>query len=126
MLRPHSDFSSDTPLLLLGHAYRELRCLQSCKQNTVSGIRAHVTSCGICGGQIGSGGGFFRLLRFPLPIFIPPTALHSSSISGANTIGQLVADVPSGLRLIPPQETKTKTKKKLSREGFKSNFEEDN
>jgi hypothetical protein len=39
-----------------------------------------------------------RVLRFPLPILIPPTAPHSSS-SGAGTIGQLVADVPSGLSL---------------------------
>jgi hypothetical protein len=30
--------------------------------------------------------------------------------SGAGTIGQLVADVPSGLSLTPPQETKTKKK----------------
>jgi hypothetical protein len=28
--------------------------------------------------------------------------------SGAGTIGQLVADVPSGLSLTPPQETKKK------------------
>jgi hypothetical protein len=30
--------------------------------------------------------------------------------SGAGTIGQLVADVPSGLSLTPPQETKKKKK----------------
>jgi hypothetical protein len=46
------------------------------------------------------------VLRFPLPIFIPPTAPHSSS--GAGTIGQTVADVPSGLSLTPPQEIKKK------------------
>jgi hypothetical protein len=40
---------------------------------------------------------------FPVPILIPLTAPHSSS--GAGTIGQLVADVPSGLSLTPPQET---------------------
>jgi hypothetical protein len=28
-------------------------------------------ACGICGGQSSTGGGFIRLLRFPLPI-IPP------------------------------------------------------
>jgi hypothetical protein len=50
--------------------------------------------------------GFLRVLRFPLPILIPPTAPHSSSSSIARTIGQLVADVPSGLSLTPPQETK--------------------
>jgi hypothetical protein len=32
--------------------------------------------------------------------------------SGAGTIGQLVADVPSGLNLTPPQETKKKKKNK--------------
>jgi hypothetical protein len=34
-------------------------------------IRAQVRSCGICGGQTGTGAGFLRVLRFPLPIFIP-------------------------------------------------------
>jgi hypothetical protein len=37
-----------------------------------------------------------------LPI-IPPTAPHSSSC-GAGTVGQIVADVPGGLSLIPTQE----------------------
>jgi hypothetical protein len=35
-------------------------------------VRARVRSCGICGGQSGTGAGFLRVLRFPLPIFIPP------------------------------------------------------
>jgi hypothetical protein len=35
-------------------------------------VRARVWSSGICGGQSGAGGGFLRVLRFPLPIFIPP------------------------------------------------------
>jgi hypothetical protein len=35
--------------------------------------------------------------------------LHTYRLSsGAGTIGQLVADVPSGLSLTPPQETKKK------------------
>jgi hypothetical protein len=29
---------------------------------------------GFCGGQSGAGAGFLRVLRFPLPIFIPPIA----------------------------------------------------
>jgi hypothetical protein len=33
--------------------------------------------------------------------------IHHTS-SGAGTMGQLVADVPSGLSLTPPQETKKK------------------
>jgi hypothetical protein len=38
--------------------------------------------------------------------------LHTHHLSsGAGTIGQLMADVPSGLRLTPPQETKKKRKR---------------
>jgi hypothetical protein len=39
-------------------------------------VRARVRSCGICGGPIGTGAGFLRVLRFPLPILIPPIALQ--------------------------------------------------
>jgi hypothetical protein len=35
-------------------------------------VRARVWSSGIYGGQTGAGAGFLRVLRFPLPIFIPP------------------------------------------------------
>jgi hypothetical protein len=35
-------------------------------------VQAQVRSCGICGGQSSAGVGFLRVLRFPLPIFIPP------------------------------------------------------
>jgi hypothetical protein len=42
-------------------------------------LRARVWSCGICGGQSGAGAGFLRVLRFPLPIFIPPVAPQSST-----------------------------------------------
>jgi hypothetical protein len=61
---------------------------------------------GICGGQNGTEAGFLRVLLFTLPL-IPPTAPHSPS-SGAGTVGQTVADVPSGLNLTPPEETKKK------------------
>jgi hypothetical protein len=40
---------------------------------------SQVKSCGICGGQSGTGAGCLRVLLFPLPILIPPTAHHSSS-----------------------------------------------
>jgi hypothetical protein len=46
-------------------------------------------------GQSGAGAGFLRVLWFPLPIFIPPNSPSSQS-PGAGTIGQLMADVPSG------------------------------
>jgi hypothetical protein len=42
-------------------------------------VPTQVKSCGICGRQIGTGAGFLRVLRFPLPILITPTAPHSSS-----------------------------------------------
>jgi hypothetical protein len=37
-------------------------------------VRARVRSSEICGGQSDTGAGFLRVLRFPLPIFIPPIA----------------------------------------------------
>jgi hypothetical protein len=67
-------------------------------------VRDQVRSCGICGGQSGTGAGFLRVRLFPQTILIPPNSSHSSS--GAGTIGQLVADVPIGLGFTPPQETK--------------------
>jgi hypothetical protein len=42
--------------------------------------RSQVRSCGICAGQSGTGAGFLRVLRFPLPILIPPTTPHSSAV----------------------------------------------
>jgi hypothetical protein len=59
----------------------------------VTRVRAQVKSCGICGGQRGTAAGFLHILRF-----------HIHLPSGAGIIGQLVADVLSGLSLTPPQE----------------------
>jgi hypothetical protein len=42
-------------------------------------VRSQVRSCVIGGRQSGIGGGFLLVLRFPLPILIPPTAPHPSS-----------------------------------------------
>jgi hypothetical protein len=37
-------------------------------------VRSRVWSSGVCGGKSGAGAGFLRVLRFHLPIFIPPIA----------------------------------------------------
>jgi hypothetical protein len=42
-------------------------------------VQAQVRSCGICGGQSDAVTDFHRVLQFPLPILIPPTAPNSSS-----------------------------------------------
>jgi hypothetical protein len=65
-------------------------------------VRARVRSREICGGQSGKGAGFSQVLRFPLPIFIPLTAPHSSSsIIWGWYNRPIVAAVPSGLSLTP-------------------------
>jgi hypothetical protein len=66
---------------------------------------ARVWSCGICDGQSGAGAGFLRVLRFPLPIFIPPTAPQSpSSIFWGLYNRPEVAAVPRDL--VPPHKKK--------------------
>jgi hypothetical protein len=45
-------------------------------------VRVRVWSSGICGGQSDDGGGFLRVLRFPLPIFIPPNSPFSHNHPG--------------------------------------------
>jgi hypothetical protein len=45
-------------------------------------VRSQVKSCGICGGRSGTGAGLLRVLRFPLPILIPPNASCSYIIRG--------------------------------------------
>jgi hypothetical protein len=42
-------------------------------------VQTRGQSCGICGGQCVAGAGFLRVLRFPLPIFIPPVSPQSPS-----------------------------------------------
>jgi hypothetical protein len=43
-------------------------------------VQTRVWSSGICGGQSGTKAGLLRVLLFPQPILIPPTAPQSSSI----------------------------------------------
>jgi hypothetical protein len=58
-------------------------------------VRARARSCGICGGKSGIGTAFLWVLWFPLPILFSPNSPSSQS-PGADTIGQLGADLPSG------------------------------
>jgi hypothetical protein len=69
-----------------------------------------VGSCGICGGQGGTGTGLLRVLRFPVPIFIPPIAPQSPPyITWGWYNRPVVAAVPSGLSLTPLRIIKKKT-----------------
>jgi hypothetical protein len=69
-------------------------------------VRAQVRSCGICGKQSGIGAVFSKYFCSHC-IYSFHRLLHTHHLSsGAGTIGQLVADIPSGLSLTPPQETK--------------------
>jgi hypothetical protein len=69
-------------------------------------VRAQVMSCGICGGQSGIGQVFSEYFGFPCQ-FSFHRLLHIHHLSSrAGTIGQLVADVASGLSLTSHQETK--------------------
>jgi hypothetical protein len=74
---------------------RALAQAVSCRLFTAAArVPAQVRLFGICNGQSGTGAGFLRVFRFPLPILIPSTAPHSSSsirvwynrpVSGRNT-----------------------------------------
>jgi hypothetical protein len=55
-------------------------------------VRSQVRSCGICGGHSGTGADFLRVLRFSLPIIIPPTdpyTLYSLDTETASLNNQL-------------------------------------
>jgi hypothetical protein len=73
-------------------------------------VRTLVRLYGICGGQSGIEAGVLRVRRFSLSVIIPLTAPHSSLSAGAGTMGPLVADVPCGLGLTPPQGGKKLSK----------------
>jgi hypothetical protein len=44
------------------------------KPTVAARVHTRVRSCWICGGRSGTGAGFLIVLRFPLPIGIPPVA----------------------------------------------------
>jgi hypothetical protein len=65
-------------------------------------VRARIWLYGICGGQSGAGAVFLRVLRFALPILIPPIAPQSpSSVIWGWYNKPVVAAIPSGLTLTP-------------------------
>jgi hypothetical protein len=74
--------------------YRQYRPRHSWIPTAAARVQSRVWWSEICGGQSGVGAGFLRVLWFPLP-FIPPNSPSSES-PRAGTIGQWVADVPSG------------------------------
>jgi hypothetical protein len=75
----------------------------------VAQVRARFRSCGICGGQSGTGTGFLQVLRPLLLIFVPPIApqsLSSSIILGCYN-RPIVAAVPSGFSHTPLTDSLT-------------------
>jgi hypothetical protein len=82
------------------------------KRDAAAQIRARVKSCGICGGQSGTGVGILWVLRSLLPIIISPTVPRSSIIiwgwhKGPNIVVKYQVDsVSSDGSLAPPQETR--------------------
>jgi hypothetical protein len=77
-----------------------------CRPTAVARARDRVRSRGTCGGQSGTGVGFSDNLGFSCPSFDRLLHTHHLPSSGASTIGQIVADVSSGLNLTKPKETK--------------------
>jgi hypothetical protein len=80
----------------------------SCRLPTATArVRPRVRSCGICGGQSGTGAGFLRVLWILLPIRIPPIAPQSSSsIIWGWYHRPVVAAVENGLSVTPWERKK--------------------
>jgi hypothetical protein len=73
-------------------------------------VRSKVNHVGFVEDKVALGQVLSEYLGFCCQFSFHPL-LHTHYLSsGAGTIGQLLADVPSGLSLTPPQETKKKSK----------------
>jgi hypothetical protein len=51
------------------------------RPTTAARVLVRAGMCGVCGGQSGTGAGFLRVLRFPLPV-ISPQFLHHHNHPG--------------------------------------------
>jgi hypothetical protein len=97
----------------LGCKYRGGRAMAQAVSHrfpTATGrIRARVRSGGIRSEQSDTGVGFLRVLRFPLPILIPPTTPHSSSSIIRGSYNTPITGRCAKWTVSPhPQQTKTK------------------
>jgi hypothetical protein len=70
-----STYTLDCGKLTCGHGIAQ--AVSRWLPAAVARVQTRVWSSGICGGQSGAGAGFLRVLRFPLPIFIPPNSPSS-------------------------------------------------
>jgi hypothetical protein len=66
---------------------------------TVGRARSRLRSCGICGGHSETGTDFLRVLRFPLPILVPPAAPYSLP-----TVYRLDTEKLTNWRYLVPQD----------------------
>jgi hypothetical protein len=85
-----------------------------------SQVEAQVRSGEICGGQVALGQVFSEYFGFPFHSFHQLVHTHHQP-SGAGTIGQTMADVPSGLSLTPPRNYEA-IKQELRKFGFEQDW----
>jgi hypothetical protein len=104
----HKSFKKTEPKNMFSHrpTYKGDRAIAQAvsRRFPTAAARAltRVSICGICGEQSWAGAAFLRVLRFPLPIFIPPITPQSpSSIIWGWYNRAIVTAVPSGLSLTP-------------------------